>query len=60
MKNARDKTEKEPKMKNFDFGAFQNKMQMPSHDKNHATHNVIHMLFEAFHKHCFGLKEASA
>ena len=27
------KAEKEPKMKFFDCGAFQNKMQMPSHDK---------------------------
>ena len=26
------KTEKEPEMKFFDFGSFQNKMQMLSHD----------------------------
>ena len=28
------KTKNEPKMKAFDFGAFQIKMQMSSHDKN--------------------------
>ena len=38
------KTEKEPKMKFFDFGAFQNKMQIPSHDKI-----IFHVLFGAFH-----------
>ena len=38
------KTEKEPKMKFFDFGAFQNKMQLPSHDKI-----IFHMLSGAFH-----------
>ena len=37
-------TEKEPKMKFFDFGAFQNKMQMPLPDKI-----IFHMLFEAFY-----------
>ena len=37
------KTEKETKMKFFDFWAFQNKMQMPSHDKI-----IFHMLFGAF------------
>ena len=36
--------EKELKMKFFDFGAFQNKMQMPSHDKI-----IFHMLFVAFY-----------
>ena len=34
------KTEKEPKMKFFDFGAFQNKIQMPPHGKNHLTHAI--------------------
>ena len=38
------KTQKEPKMKLFDFGAFQKNMQMLSHDKI-----IFHMLFEAFH-----------
>ena len=38
------KTERELKMKFFDFGAFQIKMQMPSHDKI-----VLQMLFGAFH-----------
>ena len=38
------KTEKEPKMKFFDLGAFQNKMQMQSHDKI-----IFHVLFGAFH-----------
>ena len=38
------KTEKEPKIKFFDFGAFQINGQMESHD------NIIfHMLFGAFH-----------
>ena len=37
-------TEKEPEMKILDFGAFQNKMQMPSHDKI-----LFHVLFVAFH-----------
>ena len=37
------KTEKEPKMKFFDFGAFQNKMQMSSHDKI-----IFHMLLGHF------------
>ena len=37
------KTEKEPKMKFFDFGAFQINGQMPSHDKI-----IFHMLFGAF------------
>ena len=31
-------------MKLFDFGAFQNKMQMPLHEKI-----IFHMLFGAFH-----------
>ena len=38
------KTKNEPKMKFFDFGAFQIKMQMSSQDKI-----VLHMLFGAFH-----------
>ena len=38
------KTEKEPKMIFFDFGAFQINMQMPSHDKM-----IFQMLFGAFH-----------
>ena len=37
------KAEKEPKMKLFDFGAFQNLKQMLSHDKI-----IFHMLFGAF------------
>ena len=37
-------TKKEPKMKFFDFGAFQNKMQMSSHDKI-----IFRILFETFH-----------
>ena len=37
------KTEKEPKMKFFDFGAFK-KMHMPLSEK------YIHMLFGSFHK----------
>ena len=36
--------EKEPKMKFFDFWAFQNFKQMLSHDKI-----IFHMLFGAFH-----------
>ena len=32
-------------MKCFDFGAFQNKVQLPSHEKI-----IFHMLFEAFRK----------
>ena len=42
-KSARDETEKEPKMKSFDFGAFQKIMKMLSHDKIN-----FHMLFGAF------------
>ena len=38
------KTENEPKMKFFDFGAFQINEQMPSHDKI-----IFHMLFRTFH-----------
>ena len=38
------KTENEPKMKFFDFGAFQKIEKMPSHDKI-----LFHMLFGAFH-----------
>ena len=38
------KTENEPKMKLFDFGAFQINMKMPSHDKI-----IFHMLFGTFH-----------
>ena len=38
------KTEKEPKIKFIDFGAFQNFKQMLSHDKI-----IFHMLFGAFH-----------
>ena len=38
------KTEKEPKMKFFDFGAFQKIMKMPSHGKI-----LFRMLFGAFH-----------
>ena len=38
------KTEKEPKMKFFDFGAFQKIIKMLSHDKN-----LFHILFGAFH-----------
>ena len=38
------KTEKEPKMNLFDFGAFQKIMQMLSHDKI-----IFHMLLGAFH-----------
>ena len=38
------KIEKEPKMELFDFWAFQNFMQMLSHDKI-----IFHMLFGAFH-----------
>ena len=38
------KTEKEPKMILFDFGAFQKNMQMLSHDKI-----IAHMLFGVFH-----------
>ena len=38
------KTEKEAKMKFFDFGAVQKIMQMLSHDKI-----IVHMLFGAFH-----------
>ena len=38
------KTENEPKMNIFDFGAFRKKMHMPSHDKF-----LFHMLFGAFH-----------
>ena len=34
----------EPKMKVFDFGAFQNKMHMTSREKY-----IFHMLFGAFH-----------
>ena len=37
------KTGNEPKMKLFDFGAFQNFKQMLSHDKI-----IFHMLFGAF------------
>ena len=37
-------TEKEPKMKFFDFGAFQNEMQMLSHHKI-----IFQMVFWAFH-----------
>ena len=38
------KTRNEPKMKLFDFGAFQNKMHMASREKY-----IFHMLFGAFH-----------
>ena len=38
------KTENEPKMKFFDFRAFQKIEKMPSHDKI-----LFHMLFGAFH-----------
>ena len=38
------KTENEPKMKFFNFGAFQKIAKMPSHDKV-----LFHMLFGAFH-----------
>ena len=38
------KTEKEPKMILFDFGAFQKNMQMLSHDKI-----IAHMIFGVFH-----------
>ena len=38
------KTENEPKLKFFDFGAFQKIEKMPSHDKI-----LFHMLFGAFH-----------
>ena len=38
------RTEKEPKMKFFDFGAFQINGQMPSHDEI-----IFHMRFGAFH-----------
>ena len=37
------KTEKEPKMKLFDFWAFQNFMKMLSHDKI-----IFHMLYGTF------------
>ena len=37
-------TEKEPKMELFDFGIFQNSMQMLSHDKI-----ILQMLFGTFH-----------
>ena len=37
------KTEKKPKMKLFDFGAFQNFKQILSHDKI-----IFHMFFGAF------------
>ena len=37
-------TEKEPKMKFIDFGAFQNFRRILSHDKF-----IIHMLFGVFH-----------
>ena len=37
-------TEKEPKLKLFDFEAFQKNNQMLSHDKI-----IFHMLFGAFH-----------
>ena len=38
------KTEKEPKIKFFDFGALQINGQMESHDKS-----IFHMLLGAFH-----------
>ena len=38
------KTRNEPKMKIFDFGAFQNKMHMASREKY-----IFHILFGAFH-----------
>ena len=38
------KTENEPKMKLFDFGAFQKQMHMPSRKKY-----IFHMLVGAFH-----------
>ena len=38
------KTENEPKMKFFDFGALQKIEKMLSHDKI-----IFHMLFGAFH-----------
>ena len=38
------KTENEPKMNIFDFGAFRKKMHIPSHDKF-----LFHILFGAFH-----------
>ena len=55
-KLARDqiKTENEPKMKFFDFGAFQKIEKMLSHDKI-----LFHMLFEAFHDTSCKLSEAN-
>ena len=38
------KTRNEPKMKLFEFGAFQNKMHMGRREKY-----IVHMLFGAFH-----------
>ena len=38
------KIKNEPKMKVFDFGAFQNKMHMASREKY-----IFHILFGAFH-----------
>ena len=40
FQHARNITGKEPKMNKFDFGAFQRKIKMPSHDKY-----LIHMHF---------------
>ena len=38
------KTENEPEIELFDFGVFQIKIKMPSHDKI-----IFHMLFGVFH-----------
>ena len=42
---AFQKAENEPKMKLFDFGAFQKQMHMPSREKY-----IFHVLFRTFHK----------
>ena len=42
--NISMETEKEPRIKFFDFKAFQNKMHIPSNVKI-----IFHMLFEVFH-----------
>ena len=41
------KTENEPKIKLFDFGALRKQMHMPSREKD-----IFHMLFGAFHNTC--------
>ena len=38
------KNQKEPKMKFVDFGSFQSKIEMPSHDRI-----IFHVLFGLFH-----------